>query len=86
MNDQNFHVLGPHDFVKFVIRDRKDFAIATHTKATLVHRGCMARFAFSPVNPELTPQLLLEWMDKEELCDSILNVQLHKLLELKENA
>ena len=85
MKDENFHELGPYDFVKFVIRDRKDFANATHTKATLTYQGCMARFAFSPVEGELTPQLLLEWMDKEELCDSILNVQLHKMLGLVED-
>jgi 7-carboxy-7-deazaguanine synthase len=85
MLDECFFRLGKSDFVKFVVRDSKDFAIATHVRVDLIDMGCKARFAFSSVSDRLHPTLLLQWMDREELHDCILNVQLHKLLELKED-
>jgi 7-carboxy-7-deazaguanine synthase len=85
MDYKNFSYLTKHDFVKFVIRDRIDFAEATHVRADIKEHKCYARFAFSPVYNELHPMLLLQWMEQEGLYDAILNIQLHKILELKED-
>ena len=90
MDYEIYKYLAPSDFVKFVVGNRLDFAEATHVRGDLKGLGCLARFAFSPASETkhykaLHPKLLLIWMDKEELCDSVLNVQLHKMLGLVED-
>jgi 7-carboxy-7-deazaguanine synthase len=86
IGEENFAALGKSDFVKFVIMSRKDFnrAIMIHRRLKLA--GCIATFAFSPVHGVLSPVLLLKWMMKSKLDGGILNIQLHKILGLKEDA
>ena len=43
------------------------------------------RFAFSPVHGKLDPKILLSWMIDAKLQRSNLNLQLHKILNLKED-
>ena len=73
----NLDVLSPHDEVKFVIADRRDFDYA----ADLVRRHRLASrcaaVLFSPVHGVLHPRTLSEWI----LADGVparLQVQLHK--------
>ena len=73
------------DYVKFVISDRSDFEEATHAKKDLTGDGCGATFAFSPAYKVLDPKELLEWMWQAGLTDCVLNLQLHKLINLVED-
>lgn len=82
MDYSHFLDLMGCDFVKFVVMDKEDFAMATHVKKDLQLNGCRARFAFSPVYNELDSSTLLAWMYEGGLQDSVLNVQLHKLLDV----
>jgi len=73
-----------NDFIKFVVGDANDFR-----KAKSVIRRCKSeyvKFAMSSVSGKLTPEELLSWMMKEECLKQrgvILNLQLHKILNVK---
>jgi len=75
--------LRENDFIKFVVQNRNDFDVAIQAKKDLQNRGCRARFAFSPVFEALEPSLLLNWMEEKGVFDGVLNVQLHKVLNVK---
>ena len=76
---RNLDDLAPHDEVKFVIKDRADYAFALDV---LQRHGLATRCAavlFSPVHDTLDPKTLSEWM----LADGVaarLQVQLHKFV------
>ena len=84
MRPRSFEYLRKGDFVKFVVTDFADFREGVVVRETLKERGCGARFAWSPNFDVLNTTDLLDWMSGEGLFDDVLNVQLHKLLPLKE--
>src|SRR5688572_6854030 len=76
---RNLDALSPHDEVKFVIQDRRDyeFAVDVVRRHRLADR--CAAILFSPVHDVLHPRTLSEWM----LADNVparLQVQLHKYI------
>lgn len=81
----HFQDLRKSDFIKFVIMDKPDFMRAIEIYNSFKSWGCAASFAFSPVHGGLSPSLLLKWMMDRHLEDGILNIQIHKPLELKED-
>ncbi len=75
----NLDALSPHDEVKFVIQDRRDFEFAVDVVRRHGLAGRCAAVLFSPVHGVLHPKTLSEWM----LADSVparLQVQLHKYI------
>ena len=82
---KKFSVLGSNDFVKFVICDRKDYEQTKKVMPLLRREHCWARFALSPVMPGLDPKELIKWAQEDGLTSCIINIQLHKLLDLKED-
>jgi 7-carboxy-7-deazaguanine synthase len=87
MNPDAFTKLRVCDFIKFVIDDITDYEIAVKTAKGFRDLALMAQFAFSPVfrdnNYCISPQELMERLRKDRLGNSYINVQLHKLLNLK---
>lgn len=89
-----FSELEERDWVKFVILDRQDFIYSVNVRKKLEKGGCKARFAYSPVftnaiysqplATRLNPNILLDWLKEYDLYDSCINLQLHKLINLKE--
>jgi 7-carboxy-7-deazaguanine synthase len=75
----NLDRLSPHDEVKFVILDRRDYDFARHI---IEQHGLASRAAavlLSPVHGVLDPKTLSEWM----LADHVparLQLQLHKYI------
>ena len=77
--------LTDKDFFKIVIGDEIDMIKAIHIKNELQHYGCQAKFAFSPCEGKITPKQLLLLLQEQDQTDAILNVQIHKLLNLTED-
>lgn len=74
----NLDILSPHDQIKFVIKDRRDYdwALATIRRHRLDERFSLL---FSPVFNEMSYRELAEWM----LADGVkarFQVQLHKYI------
>jgi 7-carboxy-7-deazaguanine synthase len=97
MNHDSFFYLGPHDVVKFVIADKKDFnAAIVFIEETWSEPRLSLEFpllAFSPVikrtgkksKPVVTPQRLMSWLFETripKLYRTALNIQLHKIIGL----
>jgi 7-carboxy-7-deazaguanine synthase len=76
---RNLDALSPHDEVKFVIQDRRDyeFAVDVVRRYRLAER--CAAILFSPVHGVLHPRTLSEWMLVDNL-PARLQVQLHKYI------
>lgn len=81
----NFENLRQIDFVKFVIQHHNDFQFANQVRKNLCEKGCKANFAYSPVFGVLDPKILISWLYTEGPRDSVINLQLHKYLELVED-
>ncbi len=75
---ENLAVLNAHDEIKFVLADRADYEWA---RKLLVERGLPAicPVLFSPVQGELPPAQLAEWILADRLPVRM-QVQLHKVL------
>lgn len=75
---ENIEHLGPHDEIKFVLANRADYEWAREVfRARKLDRVCPV--LFSPVQGELAPAELAEWI----LADRLplrMQVQLHKVL------
>jgi 7-carboxy-7-deazaguanine synthase len=84
MDLREFAKLSYFDFIKFVIIDRRDYEIAKSIKGQIQKRGGQARFAFSPVHGIMDGRQLIEWCKEDRLLDVIINLQLHKILDLEE--
>jgi 7-carboxy-7-deazaguanine synthase len=94
MNNNLFSQLWSTDWIKFVILTKQDFIHSIEVRKKLKGNGCKAKFAYSPVfrGPKysgssstiLNPNTLLEWLKEYNLYDSYINIQLHKLINLKE--
>ena len=77
--------LGENDFVKFLIYDHSDFVNAK--KFVVANDHLDVNFAFSAIsyNKSINSAILTEWLIKEpSLQHCLLNVQIHKLIGLKE--
>jgi 7-carboxy-7-deazaguanine synthase len=76
---ENLDRLAPHDEVKFVIQDRRDYEFA---RAVVERYGLTARSAavlFSPVHDVLDAKTLSEWILSDRLAVR-LQLQLHKFI------
>ena len=75
----NLAALAPHDEVKFVIQDRRDYEFAVDIVKKYELASRCAAVLFAPVTGVLHPRALSEWM----LADHVparLQVQLHKII------
>ena len=84
MSLDNFAKLSYFDFIKFVIMDRKDYEVAKEIKKDIQKKGGQARMAFSPVHGIMDAGELIDWCKEDRVLDVIINLQLHKILSLKE--
>ncbi len=81
MNDYaNFGRLKPHDQVKFVISDRKDFDFASDLLKANRLKVDPGNIIFSPVYGTMDPATLAAWIQEDRLFNVRLQIQLHKLL------
>ena len=85
MKKNLFYNLTHCDFVKFVIGTVEDFNAANRKMNEFKENGCLAKFAFAPNHDTLIPKELIKWMMECKMQDVILNIQLHKYLDLKED-
>jgi len=72
------------DFIKFVISNREDYDDAVKFYKALVAANCRARYAFSPNTDQLDTNQLVTWMKESKLSDVVVNLQLHKIINLSE--
>jgi 7-carboxy-7-deazaguanine synthase len=79
MDWQNLERLRPHDEVKFVVKDRRDYDFARQVidKYALASRA--AALHMSPVHGVLNPQTLSEWVLADALPVRV-QLQLHKYI------
>jgi 7-carboxy-7-deazaguanine synthase len=75
----NLDALAPHDEVKFVIKDRRDYEFARDVIARHNLAARTGAVLMSPVHGVLEPRLLSEWMLADRLPGR-LQVQLHKYI------
>lgn len=68
--------LAPHDEVKFVIADERDYRFALERARAIASRNAVL---FSPVHGGLSPTVLAGWMLRDQ-APARLQLQLHKLL------
>lgn len=76
------------NWIKFVIHDRTDYEEALRVKSKF-SSSCKIKFAFSPMFvPEehinTTANRLVNWLKQDKQFDSVINLQLHKLIDLLE--
>lgn len=80
----NLANLQPHDEVKFVIADEKDYKFA---KRILRSYPTSAKILFSPMFDEngkpVISQQLVEWLIRDKFYYARISVQIHKFLEVK---
>lgn len=79
MHWANLEQLSPHDEVKFVIADRKDFDYAVEVTSRYGLSGKVAAVLFSPAHGVLAPQTLAKWMIDEH-SPGRLQLQIHKYI------
>jgi 7-carboxy-7-deazaguanine synthase len=77
--------LTEDDYIKMVVGNKTEFHDAVSRKNYLQNHKCRATFAFSPEYGKVEPNELLQWMIEYKQTDAMLNVQLHKVLELVEH-
>jgi 7-carboxy-7-deazaguanine synthase len=75
----NLGLLAPHDEVKFVIQDRRDYEFALDVVSRHGLPGRCAAILFAPVHGALDPRTLSEWMLADR-APARLQIQLHKLI------
>jgi 7-carboxy-7-deazaguanine synthase len=85
MKISNFILLSYMDYVKFVVSSRADYEEAKVVRRQLHEAHVFARQAMSPVMPGLKPASLISWMQQDRLNDVLVNIQIHKLLDLSED-
>jgi 7-carboxy-7-deazaguanine synthase len=72
------------DWIKFVVADNPDYEVAKATIEMLKRKGCKAQFAMSPLHSKLSGNRILQWLKLDRMFDVVLNLQLHKLVDLNE--
>lgn len=83
MKRENFISLNSNDYIKFVIMDEFDYDYAITVMSLLKELRCKAKFAFSPVFETNIQKNLVDWLIRDELFDVVINVQIHKFLQIK---
>ena len=73
--------LTKKDWIKFMVQSEKDFYAALKISSLIRLLHSPAKQAWSAVLP-MTPQKLFTLLAQESIGDAVLNVQLHKLLNL----
>jgi len=76
---ENLGLVGPHDEVKFVIRDRADYEYARDVVARHGLTTKAGAVLFSPVHGVLEPKRLAEWVLADRLPVRV-QLQLHKFI------
>ena len=80
----NLAALMPHDEVKFVIADEKDYKFA---KRILRSYPTSAKILFSPMFDDngkpVISQQLVDWIIRDKLYYARVQIQMHKCLEVK---
>lgn len=80
----NVRFLRAKDWVKFVIKDLADYEAAVRQVRDIIRpRNYQVRFAFSPINPGLSADRLMDWMIEDRMDDAVLNIQLHKFISVR---
>lgn len=82
----NYIKLRNDDFIKCVISNRDDFMEFKNILHYLRTKGCVAKIAMSPAYGKLDVNELISWCKEFKMFDIVVNVQLHKLLNLSESA
>ncbi len=78
-----FYQLKETDWVKFVISTKDQFKKAREVQKTLLLGGKAPKFAYSSVFNVVNPANLAEWLQESLLPNTFLNVQIHKLIQMK---
>ncbi len=78
-NYDNLKILQPHDEVKFVIKDRKDYDFAKDIIREYDLEGKVKTILFSPVFGEMNERRLAEWI-LEDNIPVRLQLQIHKFI------
>ena len=76
---ENLAALAPHDQLKFVLADRRDYEWAREFLARCRPQDRVAAVLFSPVFGQLEPRLLAQWILEDGLAVR-LGLQLHKFI------
>lgn len=79
MRWENLDQLSPHDEVKFVIKDRADFAFAADVVSRYQLDRRVRAVLFSPVHGTLAPDVLARWIVDEHV-PARLQIQAHKYI------
>lgn len=82
----NYIELENRDFVKCVISNPGEFEMFYEIYTNLRLSGCIANFALAPSHGIITADTLVGWCKQFKMFDVVINVQLHKLLNLSESA
>ena len=81
---ENYLRLTKNDYIKFVISNKKRFDKALLVKKRLQKRSCVANFAFSPIGADhYLAAAITKWLVEEKIDDVILNIQIHKIIQVK---
>lgn len=75
--------LKPTDYVKFVICNKAGFFDARDIHRRFQNGGCRATFAYSPVEKSIKPSELFTLLEQHQLPNTIMNIQIHKHLNMK---
>lgn len=78
-----FYQLKRTDFVKFVVYGKTDIDNAQEVQQALQMAGCKCNFAYSPIHGVLPVKDLFADLMECALPNTIINVQMHKYLEMK---
>lgn len=86
MKDERFLELGRKDWIKFPIAGHLEMVEAIAIQKRLYHRGCVAKFAYSPIFDDSGPfdcagasQSIIQAL-KEYQVNATLNLQIHKII------
>jgi len=74
--------LNSNDWFKFVMCDDEDYKKAVECYRLIKDLGFKSRIAFSPVFPHCNTAILFDKMIKDSLHDVVMNIQIHKFIEL----
>lgn len=81
----NMRQLTENDFIKFVVKDVGELKIVKNVMGVLRAAGAFCRFAVSPVFDKYSFEALLQDIKNEKMFDLVLNVPLHKVVNLNES-
>lgn len=84
MRPEAFMPLCKGDFIKFVVGSEEDFEQALDVWRRYSPKIPGVGWAFSPSFNKVSPGQLAGWMLQEPIPGAVLNVQLHKIIDLSE--